>query len=207
MTETRLPADKPSPADALEALFRTILRRQMHDMPMVNAALSVEAVGFRAWRDHWLGILVTPWFMNLMLMPRVAAQWLPLAERETRHYVFPAGVFEFIGARDALLGDYQACSLFSPMFEFSDPAQARTTAMAALDALFDPENCECPQADDIRRPPREGPPPPIHAFNKRDFLLMSKCGSATLLIPPRGADDLVVGLGVLSRQARAERGP
>jgi len=28
-------------------------------------------------------------------------------------------------------------------------------------------------------------------------LLMSKCGSATLLIPPRGADDVAVGLGVL----------
>ncbi len=26
---------------------------------------------------------------------------------------------------------------------------------------------------------------------------MSKCGFATLLIPPRGADDAVVGLGVI----------
>jgi hypothetical protein len=27
---------------------------------------------------------------------------------------------------------------------------------------------------------------------------MSKCGSAALLIPPRGADDVVVGLGALT---------
>ena len=119
--------DRPSPAAALEAAFHRILCEQMQDMPMVNPALAVEAVGFRPWRDHWLGVLVTPWFMNLMLMPRVAAQWPAIAERETRHYVFPAGVFEFIGARDPALGDYQACSLFSPMFDFADQASARAT--------------------------------------------------------------------------------
>ena len=41
---------------------------------MVNPALAVEAVGFRPWGEHWLGILITPWFMNLVLMPRVGAQ-------------------------------------------------------------------------------------------------------------------------------------
>ena len=104
---------------------------------MVNPALAVEAVGFRPWNGHWLGIVITPWFMNLVLMPRVAAQWQAIGERESRYYVFPAGVFEFIGARDATLGDYQACSLFSPMFEFADPTAARDTAVAAMGALFD----------------------------------------------------------------------
>ena len=41
---------------------------------MLNPALSVEAVGFRPWDEHWLGVLVTPWFMNLWLMPRVASR-------------------------------------------------------------------------------------------------------------------------------------
>ena len=131
------PSCRPSPADALERAFRTVLQRQMLDMPMVNPALSVEAVGFRPWHEHWLGILITPWFMNLMLLPRVYANWQPIAERESRHYVFPAGVFEFIGGRDPVLGDYQACSLFSPMFEFADQAGAHATAAAALAALFD----------------------------------------------------------------------
>ncbi len=116
-------AGKASPAQALERAFGSILQRQMQDMPMLNPALAVEAVGFRPWCDHWLGILVTPWFMNLVLMPRVSAKWQPIGERETRHYVFPAGVFEFIGGSDPALGDYQACSLFSPMFEFGDSAR------------------------------------------------------------------------------------
>jgi [NiFe] hydrogenase assembly HybE family chaperone len=174
----RLPADRPSPAGALQRAFRTVLQRQMRDMPMLNPALSVEAVGFRPWSDHWLGLLITPWFMNLVLMPRVTAKWQAIGERESRHYVFPAGVFEFIGARDAALGDYQACSLFSPMFDFADQREAHDTAMAALDALFDTASREPSQA----RAPRTGeattaPAMAAPVLSKRDFLFG---------VPPRG---------------------
>lgn len=166
-------ADWPSPAGALEGAFRTILRRQMQDLPVVNPALSVQAVGFRAWSDHWLGILITPWFMNLVLMPRVAAKWQPIGERETRHHVFPAGVFEFIGGRAPALGHYQACSLFSPMFEFADQQAAHDTAVAALDALFDVANREvgelsAPQPADADAP--VGAAPAARPLSKRDFL-------------------------------------
>jgi len=114
MTDAGTPFERPSPAAALERAFEVVRRERMHGMPMLNRALAVEAVGFRPWREHWLGILITPWFMNVVLMPRVSAAWQAIGERETRHHVFPGGVFEFIGAREATLGDYQACSLFSP---------------------------------------------------------------------------------------------
>ncbi len=130
-------AERPSPATALVNAFDQVLHQQMQGMPMLNPALAVEAVGFRAWREHWLGVLVTPWFMNLVLMPRITAAWHAVGERESRPHVFPAGVFEFIGGHHPALGDYQACSLFSPMFEFADQHTARATAAAALEALFD----------------------------------------------------------------------
>ena len=129
--------DLPCPADTLQARFATIWREQMHDVPMVNPRLRVQAVGFVPWDQHWLGVLVTPWFMNLVLMPRVAAHWHAIGERQSRHHVFPAGVFEFISNQDAVLGNYQACSLFSPMFEFADHDAAVATATSALAALFD----------------------------------------------------------------------
>jgi [NiFe] hydrogenase assembly HybE family chaperone len=158
--------DRPSPADALERTFRQVLQLQMQDMPMVNPALSVEAVGFRSWNEHWLGILITPWVMNRVLMPRVRARWQPIGERESRHYVFPAGVFEFIGGHDPALGDYQACSLFSPMFEFADQAGARDTAAAALDALFDVASRD---AVDVPAAPTRVATP-ARPVSKRDFL-------------------------------------
>jgi len=63
----------------------------------LRVARHVEAVGFRPWHEHWLGILITPWFMNLVLMPRVSAMWNSIGAGESRHYVFPAGVFPKAG--------------------------------------------------------------------------------------------------------------
>jgi [NiFe] hydrogenase assembly HybE family chaperone len=167
--------DRVSPAQALESAFRSILHERMQDMPMVNLALAVEAVGFRHWGEHWLGILITPWFMNLMLMPRVAAKWQPIGERETRHYVFPAGVFEFIGGHDLVLGDYQACSLFSPVFGFTTQQEARDTAVAALAALFDPAQRESGETAMLTPPPNalpgpEQPAPAQRLVSKRELL-------------------------------------
>lgn len=129
--------DRPSPAPALQASFDRILRTRMQGLPMVNPALVVEAVGFRPWADHWLGVLVTPWFMSLWLMPRCVDRWQASGARETRHWVFPAGVFGFIAGHEPGLGEYQACSLFSPMFDFASAGAARAVALAALQALFE----------------------------------------------------------------------
>ncbi|CAD5375023.1 hypothetical protein RA210_U80105 [Rubrivivax sp. A210] len=138
MTETAPQDGLASPAAALQTRFEAIWHGPMAGLPMLNPALDVQALGFRPWGGHWLGVLLTPWFMNLVLMPRLAAQWQPLAERESRLVVFPAGVFEFLGNQDAELGNYLACSLFSPMFEFADAETAADTARAALEALLDP---------------------------------------------------------------------
>ena len=145
----------------------------MQGVPILNPALSVEAVGFRHWNEHWLGVLITPWFMNLWLMPRVSAKWPTITAGASRHHVFPAGVFEFLGGHETTLGDYQACSLFSPMFDFADHTAAHATAVAALDALFDVANREL---GEVHAPPQSAAAAPEHALpaaravSKRDFL-------------------------------------
>ena len=128
------------PGPQLAAAFRVVHQTRMHDVPLLNAAINVEAVGFEPWDGHWLGCLVTPWFMNLILLPRVAEHWVRLRPGQKHTYTFPAGVFEFIGGREETIGEYHACSLFSPMFEFADHATARQTALECLHALFDTEN-------------------------------------------------------------------
>jgi [NiFe] hydrogenase assembly HybE family chaperone len=127
----------------LTAAFRAAAAR-MEGLAFVNPALEVEAVGFAPWQGHWLGVMVTPWFMNLTLAAADPAAWQPLVPGAKRRYRFPAGDYEFIGAHDAALGDYQVCSLFSPMERFEDHAAARLVAQLARDALFDPANAEVP---------------------------------------------------------------
>jgi [NiFe] hydrogenase assembly HybE family chaperone len=146
--------------------------RQMHGVPILNPALRVQAVGFNPWAGHWLGVLITPWFMNLMLMPRLRPQWQPVPERESRHWVFPAGVFEFIGAVDPEVGDYQACSLFSPMFEFANQAGAHDTAVAALNTLFEPQPSAPPAPQATQPTPQAVPEATARPeLSKRAFLM------------------------------------
>jgi [NiFe] hydrogenase assembly HybE family chaperone len=125
------------PAERLEEAFRAIHAQRMQGLPFLNEALQVEAVDFRRWEGRWLGVLITPWFMNLVLLPDAPSAWRSLAVRAEASYEFPAGVFEFIGGFEPAIGEFQSCSLFSPVFEFEGQDAARATAEAALAALFD----------------------------------------------------------------------
>lgn len=131
----------PDPSPRLEAAFRAVAAR-MQGLGFVNPALAVEAVGFAPWEGQWLGVMVTPWFMNLVLAPRDPVCWRPLAQGDKRTYRFPAGDYEFIGAHDDAAGEYQLCSLFSPVLEFDDHSTARLVAELAREALFDVDNAE-----------------------------------------------------------------
>jgi [NiFe] hydrogenase assembly HybE family chaperone len=131
-----------NPAAWLEAAFRVVYEERMQGLPFINPALSVEAVDVQPWNGYWLGVLITPWFMNLMLLPDSDATWPALRPGEKCEQLFPAGTFEFIAGHEDMLGDYLACSLFSPMFEFADHDTAHLTASAARAALFDATNLE-----------------------------------------------------------------
>jgi [NiFe] hydrogenase assembly HybE family chaperone len=144
----------------LEAAFAAIRRDRMQDVPILNHALDVEAVGMRAWQGCWLGALVTPWFINLVVLPGNGA-WRSAAERESVFHAFPGGRFEFIAGNEPGLGEYHACSLFSPVLEFADHDTARETARVALESLFDPSLLG-------ERPVTPDPDGP--GMSRRDFL-------------------------------------
>ena len=52
---------------ALVAEFQEIFNAKMRDVPMVNPALHVQAVGFQPHEGGFLGVLISPWFLNLIL--------------------------------------------------------------------------------------------------------------------------------------------
>ena len=126
-------------AGRLEACFEEIAATRMEGVPILNHALSVQAVGGRDWSDGWLCVLITPWFMNLMFLP--GSEKEPgVAIGTKRNFAFPAGQFEFIAGQEDGLGHYWMCSLFSPVFEFPDQEAAEATALAAIDALFETDD-------------------------------------------------------------------
>ena len=125
-----------SPAEAVEEAFFRIQREQMADVPILNHALSVEAVDFQRWQGHWLGVVVTPWCMSVLLVPGCEENWQTTGDNKRRFVKFPAGDFAFLGTTAAELGEYQSCSLISPMAQFANQSEAVMTARASMIALL-----------------------------------------------------------------------
>jgi [NiFe] hydrogenase assembly HybE family chaperone len=158
MIEAAVTADEA--AARLQAAFGAIHRERMDGVPILNAALEVRVIGMRAWQGHWLGALVTPWFMNLVVLPGEGA-WRKASDRDSVWYAFPSGRFEFIAGSEPGLGEYHACSLFSPVLEFADQETAVETARMALESLFDPALLG-------EKPAAKNPDGP--GMSRRDFL-------------------------------------
>lgn len=129
------------PGPALEAAFRRIQHERMAGVGVLHPGLEVEAVGFRRHGDHWIGALVTPWFLDLVRVPGDVAGWSRVADGKRSFVRLPRGDFAFLGAWEPELGEFQSCSLVSPMSSFADQASARETAREALVlALTPPES-------------------------------------------------------------------
>lgn len=124
----------------LEAHYRHVLETRMQGMPVINPELAVKAVGFSDWQGHRLGVMVTPWFMNLMLLPAEADEWKELQPGDKQRHQLTSGPYEFVLGEDEGIGRYQSCSLFSPMFDFADQETAVKTAEAVMEALMREEN-------------------------------------------------------------------
>jgi [NiFe] hydrogenase assembly HybE family chaperone len=124
-----------SPDWLLVEVFQVIADTRMQGLPIVNPRLTVEAVGFRRWGPYWAGVLLTPWFMNFLLLaddePLLA---LPVGQE--RLIALPGGNLPFKSAHEPQLGDYYHCSLFSPMADFIDQESARAVAQEMIRLLF-----------------------------------------------------------------------
>ncbi|MCW8886771.1 MAG: [NiFe]-hydrogenase assembly chaperone HybE [Motiliproteus sp.] len=116
--------------------YQQIFDEKMKDLPIINSALFVQAMGFRDFNGQLLGVVITPWFMNLMLLPVELEGWRDHQTGEQHFEPFPAGDFHFTHGWDPKMGAYATCSLFSPMDEFPDQATAERTAVRAMEQLF-----------------------------------------------------------------------
>lgn len=124
---------------ALQGGFEAIARDRMSGLPVCNPALRVECVGFQPWEGKIVGVLVTPWTINLVLLPDGDANWRELGLDQRQGWRFPCGEIEFQAGPATEAGPHQACSLFSPPEHFADQATAVAAAQAVLEELMQPE--------------------------------------------------------------------
>lgn len=118
---------------ALAVRFRQIGDDHMRDLPFYNAALEVEAFDFFPLGDDDLaGVLITPWFMNLVVLPRQPVAMEPQRCGEIRRIALPGGERSFLYGGDPVVGALWAHSLHSPMQKFATQDQARSEARLRL---------------------------------------------------------------------------
>ena len=83
----------------------------MRDLPIYNPKVTIEAIGFRPFgADALLGVLVTPWFMNLTLLPVQRVPMDMAAIGRTVLVELPAGSRTFAVNGDDVTGLYKAYS-------------------------------------------------------------------------------------------------
>jgi [NiFe] hydrogenase assembly HybE family chaperone len=125
--------------------FRAIGRGKMRGLPICNTRLEVEAVGFAELDGHRMGVLITPWFMNLILLPGDET-WSTMADGTADSLTMPGDTFEFTICQDDELGTYLSAVLFRTVIDFPDQQTTVAIAENVLEQLLT-------KTADARHPP------------------------------------------------------
>ena len=156
----------PERQDTVAAMvehFDLIYRQRMRELPIVNRELTVEAVGFEPLGEHMLGILVTPWFMNLVLLPGTD-EWTACEQGERRMHDLPGDRYEFTVTHDETLGTYLSAVMFRAVTDFPDQDTARAIGIEILRRV---RSDEAGTAGDAA--PAGQQPEPARPISRREF--------------------------------------
>jgi [NiFe] hydrogenase assembly HybE family chaperone len=121
--------------EKLTGRFRQIAEERMRDLPFYNEQLQVEAVGFTAIEPGYIGALITPWFINIMLLFEQQPENSVVVGHRYTHKL-PCGEKEFMIGDDEVIGRYDFISLVSPTGKYKTQQQAQTFALNKLNALL-----------------------------------------------------------------------
>jgi len=111
----------------------------LRELPLYNGAISIEAIGFREFGDDaMIGVVLTPWFMNLVRLPVMRRPYDGNALGQAVRVVLPFGERRFTINGDENVGLFEAHSLHSPVLGFCAQEHARAEAMSQLAMLLSP---------------------------------------------------------------------
>ena len=115
-----------NPASLLERCFAE------REQPAVNPSLTCRAVGFSRYQGDWLGVLITPWFMDLFLLPGGGELWGDIPAGQRRYVALGQGTVSFMAEDDPLLGAYQHSPLVAPVSALPDMVAALKLAREVM---------------------------------------------------------------------------
>lgn len=114
--------------------FRVIDKERMQGLPFYNSRLSVEGVDFQPTEQGYIGALVTPWFINIILLYENPPQQSIALGNRVKHS-FASGEHDFMVGDDEQLGRYDFISLASPTSKYKSQQQACDYARKKLNSI------------------------------------------------------------------------
>ena len=104
-----------NPSARLEHAFHEIAAKSMAGLPFYRQHIPIRACGFQRFEGQWFGAILTPWMLQLMLLPGPGQRWQHRRADERVALALPQGEMLFRPGEIAPDLYYLACSLMSPI--------------------------------------------------------------------------------------------
>ncbi len=127
--------DPQAAAVTLLQTFEHILQENMQGIPILNNKLQVQTLGFQKFEGRIMGIVITPWLMNLIILPNEDDDWNELELGKKMPVKFPSASYKFMVNEIDGIGKCKTHSMYSPMHEFYNQDHAVKVAQDFLDDL------------------------------------------------------------------------
>ena len=128
--------DPASIATIVEQTFTRIHLENMQGIPILNSRIQVQSIGFQEYQARIIGIIITPWLMNVILLPNDNEDWSNFTLGHKVSHTFPAKTYRFLVNEIEGIGFCQTHSMYSPMHDFSSHQQAVKVAQEFIDFLM-----------------------------------------------------------------------
>ncbi|EHD20795.1 hydrogenase 2-specific chaperone [Brenneria sp. EniD312] len=102
------------PAAWLEPMFEQVAREKMRMLPFYREGIPVRACGFTLFERQWVGCLLTPWMISLLVLPGPEQVWPVRKLADRLALALPCGNVTFI-VGEMSGKQYLSCSLMSPI--------------------------------------------------------------------------------------------
>ncbi|WP_019212585.1 hydrogenase-2 assembly chaperone [Yersinia massiliensis] len=104
-----------NPAALLERVFAQIADDEMCGLPFYRDHIPLRACGFQLFEQQWVGVILTPWMMSLVVLPGPEQRWQRRVIGERLMLSLPCGSIGFTVSEVAGCGQYLSRSLMSPL--------------------------------------------------------------------------------------------
>jgi [NiFe] hydrogenase assembly HybE family chaperone len=111
------------------------------DEPALNPRLGFACVGFARVQGDWLGVVITPQCVDLVLLPGGGSLWGDIPAGQRRYVELSHATLAFVAAADPCLGSYQHAALVSEISTLPDMAAAIRLAEQFMTGICGADFC------------------------------------------------------------------